>query len=359
MSKQLTQATRPIPGSLVFQILRHNHSLRDLQQFSTEFNECVDILEVLDRRNQNKLTQATRPIPGSLVFQILRHNHSLRDLRQFSTEFNECVDILEVLDRGNQNKEDEEPKANTASGLVAVVVKAPESPSEDKNTTDNNMMSSSSDNEDDDDSTYEEPEDDDDSTYEEPSARRIHIGGKERQNKKSVVPVKRRAKYMKKRGMQKSALNFEGHFRDLMSFKEKYGHCHVFSTLPTTSPDFNNLRTWCNAIKYGRRKLTNEKKQRLMESGLFSTEVKRRAMKVGVQSKRSAALFEGHFRDLMSFKEKYGHCHVFSTLPKTSPDFNNLRTWCNNVKCGNRKLTNEQKQRLVVSGLFSGEISSI
>jgi len=145
--------------------------------------------------------------------------------------------------------------------------------------------------------------------------------------------------------------SFDEHFKDLMGFKEKFGHCNVPQTKSGKYKSLggwrNNVRKSYKKIQKGEtpcRKLTRENMQQLEDAGFK-------------WSLSTCRTFVDRFAELMKFKEKFGHCNV----PQSKPgEYQSLGKWCNHLRTSYKKiqkgetshmkLTRENMQQLEDAG---------
>jgi len=102
---------------------------------------------------------------------------------------------------------------------------------------------------------------------------------------------------------------FEKRIQDLIAFKSKFGHCDVRRTY-SGDP---SLGRWCknmreaykayNAIQKGKKTSYNVSPERIKQLEAIGFKWKMRRAD-------NDETFEKRFRDLVAFKEKYGHCNV-------------------------------------------------
>lgn len=111
---------------------------------------------------------------------------------------------------------------------------------------------------------------------------------------------------------------FDNGFNALQEYKEKHGHCNV------AEKDDRRLYSWCYKIrntmtrvrdgKYPSLSLTEEQVQKLSDLGFDFSAVNR------------DKTFDDRIKDLIAFKEEYGHCRVPQKINKS------LQTWCAKVR---------------------------
>ena len=121
---------------------------------------------------------------------------------------------------------------------------------------------------------------------------------------------------------------FEERCRELIAYKEQFGHCKV----PFKYPDKPALGIWCCTMRTTFKKnregiktstnLTPDRIKRLEEIGFYFTVM---GHDEGFEEKCSA---------LIAFKDKHGHCDV----PGKYPDNPALGRWCNTMRAAYSKL---------------------
>jgi len=146
--------------------------------------------------------------------------------------------------------------------------------------------------------------------------------------------------------------SFEDWFGELAAFKTKHGHCTPPSTRTDTHTEYGSLGRWCCSVRHShkyiqegkskRRPLSQDQIGRLDALGFVWNKIKK---------------FDDWFTELVTFKEKYGHCD----LPKASPSpYRSLGQWCyclryhykqiREGKTPQRPLTQDQVHRLGMLG---------
>jgi hypothetical protein len=131
--------------------------------------------------------------------------------------------------------------------------------------------------------------------------------------------------------LRKIGSSFNKHFKDLMAFKAKYGHCDVFYT-----GDDASLGQWCSQIRGSYKKIQNNQKP----TRKLSDEQIQRLRDAGFKwsLRKAGSAFNKRFNDRMAFKAKYGHCDVFHTGDDAS-----LGKWCSQIRGSYKKMQNNQK----------------
>jgi len=119
---------------------------------------------------------------------------------------------------------------------------------------------------------------------------------------------------------------FDERFKDLMAFKAKFGHCNVPKT-NSSNNKYRSLGQWCSHVRQSYKsikeggtprnyKLSNADLKRLENAG-FEWNLHK--------------TFDEHFKDLMAFKAKFGHCNVPSTHSNTNKH-SSLGKWCSDIR---------------------------
>jgi len=132
-----------------------------------------------------------------------------------------------------------------------------------------------------------------------------------------------------KRAQQGCTKSFDGRFKALMGFKEKFGHCNVpqkgTSEYQSLGKWCDNLRTAYKRIQKGeipRHKLAVEQIQQLNDAGfkwILST----------------CRTFDERYAELMKFKKKVGHCNA---PQKTTGEYKSLGNWCRDLRTAYKKI---------------------
>ena len=127
---------------------------------------------------------------------------------------------------------------------------------------------------------------------------------------------------------KKGIMSFDERFKDLMAFKEEFGHSNVPQTRSRNDKHLS-LGKWCSnmrqsykAIKEGRNpghKISKPDIRRLENAG-FEWDLRRKTY-----------TFDERFKDLMSFKAEFGHCNVPATQSNTNKH-SSLGNWCSNIR---------------------------
>jgi hypothetical protein len=130
--------------------------------------------------------------------------------------------------------------------------------------------------------------------------------------------------YKRRQGVK----TFDERFKDLMAFKEEFGHCNVPCKQSSIKMHFS-LGKWCShmrqaykAINEGgiprRYKLSKADMKRLENAGFEWNLCKK-------------LTFDDRFKDLMAFKAKFGHCNVPSTQSSNNKH-SSLGIWCRDIR---------------------------
>ncbi len=126
--------------------------------------------------------------------------------------------------------------------------------------------------------------------------------------------------------LENSPIPFDDRVKALMEFKAKYGHLNVpNATRERRDNEFYSLMLWCDKIRHSframkegnipRYKLTPEQIQCLDDEGFEWS------------PRRSNAIFDARFSELMDFKRQFGHPHV----PKNHHN-RPLVQWCDEIR---------------------------
>ena len=123
---------------------------------------------------------------------------------------------------------------------------------------------------------------------------------------------------------------FEKRCSELIAFKEESGHCNV----PARYSKNLSLGGWCSSIRNTYNKMQQGKDVATLH--ILSQHRIERLEKIGFQWKvvDYDGVFENHCRELIAFKEEFGHCHV----PRVYPSNQSLGTWCDNLRSAYRHI---------------------
>jgi hypothetical protein len=127
---------------------------------------------------------------------------------------------------------------------------------------------------------------------------------------------------------RQGAKTFDERFKDLMAFKEEFGHCNVPQT-QSRNNKHTSLGKWCSHVRQAykaineggiprRYKLSKADMKRLENAGFELNLCKK-------------LTFDDRLKDLMAFKAKFGHCNV----PQTQSNSNKLYSlgnWCSDMR---------------------------
>ena len=125
---------------------------------------------------------------------------------------------------------------------------------------------------------------------------------------------------------RQGAKTFDERFKDLMAFKEEFGHCNVPQT-QSRNNKHTSLGKWCSHVRQAykaineggiprRYKLSKADMKRLENAGFEWNHYKK---------------FDERFKDLMAFKAEFGHCNVPKTQSRHYKHYS-LGTWCNEMR---------------------------
>ena len=128
--------------------------------------------------------------------------------------------------------------------------------------------------------------------------------------------------------LRKANSGFDDRFNDLIAYKATYGHCDVHGIGENAS-----LGTWCSGLRYSYKKIQNNQMPRIKLSDEQIRRLNDAGFKWSLQGK-----FEEHFKDLMAFKAKHGHCDVAQNGEDVS-----LGRWCCEMRVTYKKMKNNQK----------------
>jgi hypothetical protein len=124
---------------------------------------------------------------------------------------------------------------------------------------------------------------------------------------------------------RKGKTKFDDRLKDLMAFKEEFGHCNVPQTRSRNNKHYS-LGFWCRNmrqsykdIKGGRipRSKLSEPDIKLLENASFEWNIYKK--------------FDERFKDLMAFKAEFGHCNVPKTQSRNYKHYS-LGSWCNEMR---------------------------
>ena len=125
------------------------------------------------------------------------------------------------------------------------------------------------------------------------------------------------------------------HYRELIliAFKEEFGHCNV----PSRYAANPSLGQWCSTTRKAYKKIQNG-----MKANYNLTQGRlKRLEEIGFQWQVSTdygdELFEKRCRELIAFKEEFGHCDV----PARCENNPSLGQWCSAMRFKYRRHQNE------------------
>jgi hypothetical protein len=125
---------------------------------------------------------------------------------------------------------------------------------------------------------------------------------------------------------RKVCKTFDERFKDLMSFKAKFGHCNVPQT-KSSNNKYLSLGLWCGHVRMSckstkeggipRRNKVSKADMTLLENTGFEWNIYK--------------TFDDRFKDLKAFKAEFGHCNVPGTNSSNNKHFS-LGQWCGHVR---------------------------
>jgi len=115
---------------------------------------------------------------------------------------------------------------------------------------------------------------------------------------------------------------FEKRCRELIVFKEEFGHCNV----PTKYSGNPSLGQWCSSMRIAYKKI---QKGMTTDRNLSLDRIER-LEEIGFQWKGfdHDEAFEKRCRELIAFKEEFGHCNI----PQTCAGNPKLGRWCGSMR---------------------------
>ena len=121
--------------------------------------------------------------------------------------------------------------------------------------------------------------------------------------------------------------SFSKHFKELVKFKNKFGHCEV----PQRYEEDPGLGRWCSTVRKGYNQIVRSEKPCIDLSG----DRLRRLQEVGFccEDTPFSASFDKHCAALAEFKLKFGHCNV----PSHYHDNPKLGKWCSQMRTALRQ----------------------
>ena len=140
-------------------------------------------------------------------------------------------------------------------------------------------------------------------------------------------------------GFQWKAIDYDEGFEkrlfELKTFKEEFGHCNV----PQRYVENTSLGEWCTTIRGAYKKIQNG----LTPGCNLSQERIHKLEEIGFQWNglefRHDKIFQKNCRDLLTFKEEFGHCNV----PEKYKANKSLGPWCSTVRRAHTKMEKGKK----------------
>ena len=157
------------------------------------------------------------------------------------------------------------------------------------------------------------------------SYKSIKEGGMPRHYKLSKADMKR----LENAGFEWNLCKtFDERFKDLIVFKGKFGHCNVPQTKSSNNKQ-SSLGKWCSHVRQAYKTI---KMGGIPRNYKLSKSDMKRLENAGFEWNLCKKLtFDDRFKDLMAFKEEFGHCNV----PKTNSNNNkhtSLGKWCSDIR---------------------------
>ena len=130
---------------------------------------------------------------------------------------------------------------------------------------------------------------------------------------------------------RKGSQTFDKHLKDLMAFKEEFGHCNVPKTKSRNNKHYS-LGIWCNNTRPSYKAI---KERGIPKHRLSKADIKR-LENAGFQWSLYKT-FDERLEDLMAFKSEYaGHCNVPTTNSRNKKQYS-LGFWCNTMRKSYKK----------------------
>ena len=136
---------------------------------------------------------------------------------------------------------------------------------------------------------------------------------------------------------------FEKKFGELEAFKDEFGHCHV----PRKFANNPSLGQWCSTMRGYYKKIQNEmitdinlsqdRIDHLEEIGFLWQGVRASKYNKRTNNMRGCGIFKERCRELIAFKEEFGHCNV----PNNFANNPSLGQWCSTMRGYYKKIQNE------------------
>ena len=174
-----------------------------------------------------------------------------------------------------------------------------------------------------------EEEDDMLSSDEEDESSIVESNGDHNSNYASTKSIRKNLKGRNKRELKKRC--FDERFNQLLRFKEEFGHCNV----PYTYQGNPLLGNWCRSIKQAHKKrcqLACRPKCILWQDWIERLEG------IGFNWKYFIG-FDDRCRELIAFKEEFGHCNIPRKYHKNA----SLATWCKTMRAAYNKVQKGMK----------------
>jgi len=125
--------------------------------------------------------------------------------------------------------------------------------------------------------------------------------------------------------------SFDKGYAELMEYKEKNGHCNVSET---KSSVYKSLGKWCSNLRSAYKKI----QKRETPNHKLTPENIQQLDDAGFKWRLTTSFDEG-YAELMSYKEKNGHCNV---PRKKSGEYQSLGQWCSNLRTSYKKIQKRQ-----------------
>ena len=115
--------------------------------------------------------------------------------------------------------------------------------------------------------------------------------------------------------------------KDLMTFKAEFGHCNVPQTHSRNNKHLS-LGRWCSDIRQCHKAIIEQ--GGIPKIKLSNADIQRRLENAGFEW-NLCKKFDNHFKDLMAFKAKFGHCNVPCTQSSNNKH-TSLGRWCSDMR---------------------------
>jgi len=181
----------------------------------------------------------------------------------------------------------------------------------------------------------------------------VHTGTtSERKRKSSVASdastspkTREKVRTDKDNSTQQSKTGFDQRCNQLLRFKEEFGHCNV----PCKYADNTSLGYWCGNM----RKAYKKKQKETTTTYNLTQDRVEQLEEIGFQwGTDHDNTFEKRRRELIAFKEEFGHCLV----PCKYADNPSLGYWCMNMRSAYKK---KQKEITTTYNLTQGRIDRL